>query len=504
MNFLTGAYAYIRMIVLGAKNHIRSLPGLLAGALAAPLIIAAAFAAAGPVIYGAFNQPKLDLIFCDLEGSSYFDTLINLLLADESITKTVGVKKLGYDQAISALESGEADAVIVFPETFISDMSRGINRPVKIIASERDPVRAVFIKEFMKSAADELSAAQSAINTVWFHMDLQNMSDARRNFAFTSLTLEYTSKAFARSAYYTFQNVDAVYEGGSPAAFIITSALATIIFFGSLSGVKQIQAERRFGVTARLAATGVGGVKVAFYHFAPIFIKQLLCALFAVLIALPAVAVSERAVSVSASASVTEAAAAAAAAKNADRIIGGVVGEALEDAYGPASDAPEDPADRSPGQGAIYTGQPEEQPLAPASADDAGRTGFPEIVGMTFSKTTAARLSRVFPLLCVLCFFTASLTLFCGYMFRRSEPAEALIVTVGAIMAITGGTVIPYLYMPDAFQLFGGFSFNKLAQGAIASALFGARADAAPLLPVAAASALLSAASVWKNMRERV
>ena len=143
--------AFIRLILLGAKSRFRSFLGMAAGALAAPLIVAAAFSAAGPLIAGAFSQPKLELVFCDLEGSAYFDTILGLLLADESITKTVTVRKLGYGEALDELAAGAADAVVVFPEAFISDMSRGINRPIQILGSEADPVRSVFIKEFMEA-----------------------------------------------------------------------------------------------------------------------------------------------------------------------------------------------------------------------------------------------------------------------------------------------------------------------------------------------------------------
>ena len=571
-NIFAYIFSYIRLICLGAKSRFRSLLAMIFSALSAPLIIAAAFVAAGPLLAGAFTQPKLELVFCDLEGSAYFDTILNLLLADESVTKTVTIKKLGYDEALSELDRGAADAAIIFPEAFISDMSRGINNPIKILASESDPVRSVFIKEFIQSAADELSAAQSAINTVWFNMDLEKMSDLRRNMVFSSLVLEYTSKAFARGVYYTFQNVDPPYEGSSPAAFLTASALAAMIFFGALAGVKQILQERAAGITVRLAASGLSCARVALYHFAPIYLKQLMCACFALLIALPAVTVAVTASSRDAGNGEGESAAvvgmviqgAESSTTGQTSVIGGVIeseigagahagGDSGGGANGDGSadvgggddngdgsvDGNRDSivdggadisGDTGVGVGAdingsgISDGSPAAAGYAAASIDDsAALTGdtagsgdsarlgddggasfsladIPQLIKMSATKENAARLLDAFWVICVLCLFTSALALFCGCMLKRAESAETLIVTSGIVMAVAGGTVIPYPYMPEIFKAIGPFCFNGHAQKLIASALFGGGAAGASAAPTVFAiiAATLIAISVLK------
>jgi hypothetical protein len=526
--------AYVRIIILGAKSQYKSLPGMIISSLAPPLIIAAAFIAAGPLISGAFAQPKLNLVFCDLEGSAYFDTVLNLLLSDESVTKTITVRKLEYNEAISELSKGEADAVIIFPESFISDMSKGINRPVKILGSEADPVRTVYIKEFMQSAADQLSAAQSAINTVWFSADRESMSETRRNLFFTTLVLEFTSKAFARSIYFTFNNVDPPFEGISPAAFLITSALAAIIFFGSLAGVKQVLFERRTGITTRLAASGSSGARVAFYHIAPIYIKQLLCAAFALLIALPVIAVTAAAAGYEAYPDIS---ADAAALRGGNlSVIGGFIDSAMDslienDAEG-GGDGAEDGAKRDGNDGEANGGEADgakadgaerDEPSDMALSDRAGDMGkapdterggnsfrlsdLPDIIKMTVSGENFARYINAFVLLCVLCLFTSSIALFLGCMMNRAESADVLIITLGIFMAVAGGTVIPYPYLPDIFQAMGPFSFNRHAQSLIASALFGngaADGAAAALAAFSAAAAAFFIASILKIKYDRI
>jgi len=518
VRWLSRIYAYLRLIRLGAKNRFKSIAGMVLSAAAAPLLIAAAFAAAGPTIAGAFTQAKLDLVFCDLEGSSYFDTLLNLMLADESITKTVNVRKLDYGEALAELGAGRADAVVVFPESFISDMAMGINRPVKILGNESDPVRSVFIKEFMQSAAAELSAAQSAINTVWFHMDLEKMNAIRRNMTFTSLTFEYTSKAFARSLYYTFNNIRPTYEGSSPAAFITASALAAFIFFGALSGVRQIVRERETGITVRLAASGVSSVRTAFYHFAPIYFKQLLCACIAAMIALPAVAAATAPSAGDINAASPQSLSGTGGASS---IISGVISGAMggnkneqknndssdESKSGDAFDIPDG------GKGGVrdaVSATPGGSAAEAAGSGGAQPGATPEsvlnILKMTFAKENVSRYAGAFYIICVLCLFTSSLTLFAGHMLKRAESAEILITTAGIAMAIAGGTLIPYPYLPEIFKSFGPYCFNAWAQRLIAAALFGElTAGAAKIMGAFAGLALaLFAASAIKIKTERI
>jgi len=492
--------AFIRLVCLSAKSHFGSLAAMALGAAIAPLLAAAVFAAAGPTLAGAFAQVKLELIFCDLEGSSYFDTLLNLLLADESITKTVSVRKLDYADALAELAEGRADAVVAFPESFLSDMAAGINRPIRIYGNESDPVKTVFIREFMQSAAAELSAAQSAINNVWFHMDLESMNGFRRNMVFTSLTLEYTSKAFARSVYYTFRNVSPLYEGSSPAAYVTASVLAALVFFGAISGIRLVMAERRAGVAARLAASGVTGVRAALYHFAPIYLKQLICACLAVTLALPAVtaadAISRRGSDASAYSSGPSSRAEDA---KGDAGGGAILGGIIKGSLNPAADSA---ADEAGVESDIDSSSGDPSDIGdPANAS----LSLYEILNMTATEENASRLADAIAAMCLLCLFTSAVSLFLGYMFRRPESAEAFIVTLGVAMAIAGGTIIPYPYMPDIMKSFGPFCFNSWAQRAIASALFGGVAvDSTRILAVFfALAALLFYAAIVKIKAER-
>jgi ABC-type multidrug transport system permease subunit len=117
------------------------------------------------------------------------------------------------------------------------------------------------------------------------------------------------------------------------------------------------------------------------------------------------------------------------------------------------------------------------------------------------AKKNLPRYWSAFIVMCALCFFTSSLALFAGSFMKRAESADVLIVTLGIVMAIIGGTVIPYPYMPEFFQKLGPFSFNRWAQGLIASAMFGGstRGGEAALAAFAGLAVVMAAASAVKN-----
>jgi len=300
------------------------------------------------------------------------------------------------------------------------------------------------------------------------------MNDGMRNFIFTALTLEYTSKAFARGIYYTFHNVQPPYEGSSPAIFITASALAALVFFGSLAGVRQIIDERNAGITARLAASGVSGFRAASYYFIPIYAKQLICACFAVVIALPATMLAP--VSVATAAAYETA---AEGDSDGEAVLDAVISDALDpDRAADGSDA-DATAGRDGGALAAETdgGGPDRAGGANQRAGTSGLAGLTDAVARAASPENLPRLAGAFAVMAVLCLFTSSLALFAGGIFKRAESADVLIVTLGIAMAIAGGTVIPYPYLPAAFQAAEPFSFNRWAQKLIAASLFGGPAD---------------------------
>jgi len=118
----------------------------------------------------------------------------------------------------------------------------------------------------------------------------------------------------------------------------------------------------------------------------------------------------------------------------------------------------------------------------------------------------AERPLRILTVICSLCLFTSSLSLFVGYTLKRQESADILLVTLGIVMVVAGGTVIPYPYMPDIFMQFKPFCFNSWAQAAIASALFGdgVFTDNAPLAGFAALAVLLLSLTVIRVRKARV
>ncbi|MDR1060078.1 MAG: ABC transporter permease, partial [Clostridiales bacterium] len=458
----------MRLFRLGLKNHIHSWRAFALWALLPLLLIAAGALALASALAGSPLTDRLSVVFCDLEGSPYFDIFMNMALADESVSKTVAIRELGYDDAIAALEAGRADAVAVFPETFIRDMMDGINQPVTVLFRDAGTMDAVLIKEFVSSAANEISATQSAINTAWrFRLLAAPEGAAPAGGSFADLVIKYALKAFSRKVIYSYRSISSGF-GVSPLSFYLSSFLACYIFFGSALGIKGIIADRGRLIPDRLAASGLGPAAVSLCYFAP-----LLCSSFAgaAVAALGVFAVF---------------ASGGAALGFASKLLGGLGGAA--GAAGPlgASGAPGSPA-------------------AGAAAGGGGQPAFDAGALLGGASVSAESLLACLAAIFCLCLFAAALSLFLGQAFRSSSGARFFVVTSGAVMAVLGGTLIPYPYLPDFFQTAGRASYSLWAQRLISSALFEGR-----LLPVpAAAFALLAcllffaSAAIFRMRAER-
>jgi hypothetical protein len=433
------------LIWLGLKNHFKTWRALLLWALLPPLMTAAIGVSAGFAVEGRLLSDRLAVIFCDLEGSPYFDLFMNMALADESVSKTVEIRKLGYGEAIGELKAGSADAAVIFPETFIRDMMDGINQPVTLVCRDADSMDSVLIREYVTSAANEISATQGAINTVWHFRNLSAPADAASAYgSFADLVIKYAMKAFSRKDLYSYSSVSGGF-GADPLAFYASSFVAAFIFLGAAFGVRNIALCRDRLIPDRLASAGLSPAAVAFCNYAPLLFSAFLGAASAVL-SVFAVYASR----------------------------GAVLGVgAAPPAGGPAGMA--------------------------GSAGGASGFGLDALVGGAGGGAgggvTAAALLLCLASVFCLCLFASALSLFLSQLFRSHYAACFFVVTAGIAMAVAGGTVIPYPYLPDIFQTLGRYSYSFWAQRMIAGALFEGRAAAAPAAAFALLAGLLFAAS---------
>ena len=104
------------------------------------------------------------------------------------------------EEALRSLADGEVGGVVIIPEDFTRSVSAGENKPVTVIGNGAMPLQAYIVKNTALSAANLVSAAQGAINTIW-HYDVEaGLTGDELDARFNEAAMEYILTALARTS----------------------------------------------------------------------------------------------------------------------------------------------------------------------------------------------------------------------------------------------------------------------------------------------------------------
>jgi len=226
---------------------------------------------AAPLLFISFFTYALSQY---LEKSSFIEPFPIALVDKENTTQTrmlihqiedIGIFShvivMDEEDALRYLADKEVGGVIIIPEDFTNSVAIGENRPVTVVGNGAMPLQAYIVKNTAQSAANLVTAAQGAINTIWHYDNKAGLSDSELDARFNEAVMDYMLTALARTA--VFESVEA--ENGSsvtPAEYFTAALIVVFMMFAGMPGMKMLVSERAGGITARLAATPVRMWKV--------------------------------------------------------------------------------------------------------------------------------------------------------------------------------------------------------------------------------------------------
>jgi len=226
---------------------------------------------AAPLLFISFFTYALSQY---LEKSSFIEPFPIALVDKENTTQTrmlihqiedIGIFShvivMDEEDALRYLADKEVGGVIIIPEDFTNSVAIGENRPVTVVGNGVMPLQAYIVKNTAQSAANLVTAAQGAINTIWHYDNKAGLSDSELDARFNEAVMDYMLTALARTA--VFESVEA--ENGSsvtPAEYFTAALIVVFMMFAGMPGMKMLVSERAGGITARLAATPVRMWKV--------------------------------------------------------------------------------------------------------------------------------------------------------------------------------------------------------------------------------------------------
>jgi len=249
--------------------------------LAAPLIFISFFSyALTPYLDKSNFIEPFPIGLVDLENTTQSRIITNQLYETGIFSE---IQILDEDSAIESLSEGKIGAVIIIPEDFTTSVAAGENKPVTVIGSSAMPLKAYIVKNIAKSAANLVSAAQSAIITVYRYDIKAGLKGAELEKKYNEAIAEYSMEALARHSIFTAEEEASPYSL-TPAEYFTSALIVVFMMFAGLPGTKMLVTERTEGITGRMRATTVGMWKVVLSKF--IVSVMLLVLQFGVIIAL--------------------------------------------------------------------------------------------------------------------------------------------------------------------------------------------------------------------------
>ncbi len=227
--------------------------------LVAPLIFISFFTyALSPYLdKSSFIEP-FPVALVDMENTTQTRMLENQL---REISIFSEIRRLDEETAMKQLSDQSVGGIIIIPPDFTNSVALGENRPVTVVGSSAMPLQSYIVKNIIQSAANLVSAAQSAIITIYKYDYEAGLSGAELDARYNNAIMEYFMEALARNKVFTTVDRQSGYDL-TPVEYFAAALIVVFMMFAGMPGMKMLVTERSVGITRRLSAAPVGMWKV--------------------------------------------------------------------------------------------------------------------------------------------------------------------------------------------------------------------------------------------------
>lgn len=252
--------------------------------LAAPLIFISFFTyALSPYLNKSSFIEPFPIALVDLENTTQTRMLARQL---EEIGIFSDIQRLDEAAAMKKLSDKGVGSVVIIPENFTDSIAAGENRPVSVIGSDAMPLQAYVVKNVLQSAANLVSAAQSAIITIYHYDKIAGLSGLEMETRYHNAITDYFLEVLARNEIFTAA-VAAPQYNLTPVEYFTAALIVVFLMFAGMPGMKMLVTERSEGITRRLSASPVRMWKVV---LSKLLVSSMLLVLqFSIIIALTSV-----------------------------------------------------------------------------------------------------------------------------------------------------------------------------------------------------------------------
>ncbi|MCP8615320.1 ABC transporter permease [Salirhabdus salicampi] len=181
------------------------------------------------------NTEHIVTAYVDEDDTFYTNAILAQLQDEEGFREAVQLVSMTEEEALTKLDENEIVAMIHIPDGFSRDLRRGINTPITLISNEQKPLPASMMKMLLTSGANYISAAQSAVNTVFDQYIVTIPSSNERRELLQQVIVQYTLFALNRNDLFVVEETEigttlGWYNHGT-IAYLLTGIIVAGILF---------------------------------------------------------------------------------------------------------------------------------------------------------------------------------------------------------------------------------------------------------------------------------
>ncbi|NLC68669.1 MAG: ABC transporter permease [Clostridiaceae bacterium] len=239
--------------------------------------------ALSPLLEGNKFIEPFNIAIVDKENSLESRMLINQFLSQagtddiytEDSAKLVNFIKTDKATGLEMVKKGEAAGAVIIPEGFVYSMSVGENKPFVVVTDPAQPLAANFIKKYMESYADLISASQNGIMTAYVFYSRVTSAGEFYDKKYTDVVTRFSLKALSRTEAFTTKT-ESYIPDVTRYEYFTASLLAVFIMFGGIMGIKFTAGEKQLGISTRLNTSPLTGIEYITARFITVFMLSLL------------------------------------------------------------------------------------------------------------------------------------------------------------------------------------------------------------------------------------
>ena len=220
--------------------------------LATPFLFISFFAyALSPYLNKSSFIEPFTIALVDNENSTQ-TRIVSKQLEQLSIFKEI--LKVSESRAKELITENRMASAVIIPKGFSDSIVVGENKPVTVIGNKAMPLQSYVVKNIIQSAANLVSASQSAINTIYYYNEKAGLGGKQLEDQFNESTMKIFLEALSRNEIFSQVDSSPVYNL-TPMEYFTAALIVVFLMFAGMPGMKMLVSERTYGLTRRLAAS---------------------------------------------------------------------------------------------------------------------------------------------------------------------------------------------------------------------------------------------------------